>query len=278
MTGLVCNFRHFAKGGITHHSIQGLALLILQTEHQIVQIGVFRAPAVRIPGTEHGGSAHRHHLFLKNFSPFHQPHGHSVSFLRIFHLRGNGQGRCPFGRNGRIIDDAGRGGRRLQPDTLPDAADGRIPDAFGVGDLLAAGLLVVVRGIQHLHHQLLLALHQIRRNVKGERRIATGMGTHPLAIEPHFRAPVHGLEVEPDLLALPLAGHLEGGAVPQGILGRQALSNARKGRFHGKGNQDLSLRGRTFPLFGADGIVPKAVERLPERALQLRTGIFRQRV
>ena len=104
------------------------------------------------------------------------------------------------------------------------------------------------------------------------------MGTHPLAIEPHFRAPVHGLEVEPDLLTLPLAGHLEGGAVPQGIIGRQTLSNARKGRLHGKGNQDFSLRGRTFPLFGADGIIPKAVERLPERALQLRTGIFRQRV
>ena len=153
-----------------------------------------------------------------------------------------------------------------------------VPDSLGLADLLAAGLLVVVGGIQHLHHQLLLTPFQIRGDVKRESRIASGMLAGKLPVHPHLCTPVHRLEIQPQLLSLPLFGDGKSGAVPEGVIGRDVFSDAGEGALDGKRNQNLPLCRRLFPVFRADGIVPQAVERLPQGAFQLRTRIFRERV
>ena len=225
---------------------------------------------------EHSGSAHRHHFFQKDLPVGHQAHGHPVSGLRFFHHRRYRQGRCSLGGNGGIIDDAGFGGSRFQPHALPDTAHGCVPDTGRVGDLLAARLLVVVSGVQHLHHQLLLSLFQEGCNIEAEGRVAAGMQPGPLAVHPNLCTPIHRLEVEPDLLSLPFFRDGEGGAVPEGIIGRNVLTNAGEGAFDGKRHQDFPLCLRLFTFLGADGIVPQAVERDPALPRHLRTGVFRQ--
>ena len=279
MTSLIDHFLYLPQGAIAFHFVNNLSVA-LQGELNIVQIGIFGTPLVGILREQHHGLAHGGTFLYAGSFTILYAHINKVSGLGTFHPREEGEGRCIRTGNGLITGNARFRGRGLQPYGLPDAAHRRVPDALGTGNLLAARLFVVVRSINYLHQQFLLALLQVGGNIKGESRKAARMRAHILAVHPHFRAPVHRLEIEPDLLLFPLFGNGERGAVPQGILFRDVLPYTGKGRFNGKRNQDFSigLLGADICIPGGNHIVPEAVERLPGFPFHLRTGIFRQRI
>ena len=178
----------------------------------------------------------------------------------------------------RQIRDDGRLRNGLQPYCLPDSGDGGVPDAPGMGHLLAARLPALVRCIQHLHLQLLLtALFQEACDVEGERGISAGVDSGLLSVHPDLRLPVHGTKVEQHTLTLPLARNGETAHVPEGLIRTNFLPNAGELRFHCKRHQNLSLGGLEGIVLIQDGIVPFPVEVGPGRPYHLRTRILRQR-
>ena len=84
---------------------------------------------------------------------------------------------------------------------LPYACNWGVPDAVGVLDLLAAGLETGIGGIPHAYAQGLLAAFPERRSdVEGEWSISAGVLADFHSVYPNFRLPVHGSEVQKQLL------------------------------------------------------------------------------
>ena len=167
---------------------------------------------------------------------------------------------------------------RLHPHRLPDAGDGRVPDAARPLHLLPAGLRALVGGVPHLDGHFVAAPHVQRlRDVERERRETAGVRAHLDAVDPDIRLPVHRPEVEHHLLAAPRRGQLKIAGVPQLILRAHPPGHAGQRGFRRKGHQDFSLEPLRACLSARhDGIVPQAVQRLPVVPLQDGAGILRQ--
>ena len=197
-----------------------------------------------------------------------------VGRQRIRHR--NLHGQRLGGRNHLITGNIGRCDR-LHPDRLPDAAHGRVPDAVGMKDLLASGLLVVVRAVQHLQDEFLLPLLYIRSNVETECRISALVGADIPAVQPEFSRIVHRTEVQQDPI-LPFLRKGERCRVPERIVPRHGPADAGQGRLHAERNQDPPVESlRLRSLRGCDGIVPQSIQGQPVGTDHLRARIFRKR-
>src|SRR3546814_10592166 len=106
------------------------------------------------------------------------------------------------------------------------------------------------------------------------------MRTSLLAVYIHLALPIYGAEMQKHLLFTDflIEGHRT--SVPQGAIFTYRLSNARKRRLHGAGNQQLAIvMTWSRPQFTAhNGIVPKADKVLTLLTHQLRPGKLGQRV
>src|ERR1035441_7460347 len=130
---------------------------------------------------------------------------------------------------------------RLQPDGLPDAGYRGIPDAVGIQHLFAARLRPGVAGVPYGHDNFFgcFAL-QRGRDVERERVIAAFVLPDGLAVDPHFGAPVHGPEMQKQPLAFQ-ARRGERAAIPQPLVGRERLPDARQRGFHRKRHQNAAV-------------------------------------
>src|SRR3954465_7610248 len=96
-----------------------------------------------------------------------------------------------------------RPGHGLQPDGLPDAGDGRVPDAMRLLDLLAARLRSLVAGVPDADDDFLLALRlQGSGDVEVDRVVTALVLAGLLAVDPDDRVPVDGAEVQQQALGL----------------------------------------------------------------------------
>ena len=137
-------------------------------------------------------------------------------------------------------------------------------------------LRIDVGGIRHPEGQHLRALLAEKvGDIEAERRIAAGMGTGFLSVDPDLRGPVDRFEMEEDPLLLPVLRDGERRLIPKGLFLAHHLSDSRKGGLDRERDEDLSVAddglGRLFP---GHGIVPEAVQRLPAGTDHLGTGIF----
>ena len=172
----------------------------------------------------------------------------------------------------------------LQPDGLPDAGHGRVPDALGCGNLLPAGLPGLVSGVKHLDAESLRPLfHQCGGNVETEGSVSARMFADLRAVDPDFRLPVHSAEVQENALAGPSFREGECALIPEKILPADEFADTRKGGFHRERNENLPVRGEFPPGLRhlaerRDGIIPQPVETHPLRPHHLRPRILGKRI
>ena len=135
-----------------------------------------------------------------------------------------------------------RGGDGLDPHGLPDAGDGGVPDAVGIEHLLAARIEGGIGGVPDGHDQLLRrgAGLQCAGDVEGERIVAAFVPADRMAVDEDLRLPVHRAEVQQHMRAARVRNG-EGAAVPEALVRSDGALDARERRFHGVGNQQLSL-------------------------------------
>src|SRR5690606_38345502 len=123
-------------------------------------------------------------------------------------------GDLPLGGAGGDLERLDVGGRdALEPDRLPDAGAGRVPDAVGITDLLAAWLKAFVGGIPHPNNDFVFAIAQCLSDVEAEGIVASSVLPDLFAVYLDLGLPVDGAEVKKDA-ALAL-GRLERAAVPK---------------------------------------------------------------
>ena len=153
----------------------------------------------------------------------------------------------------------------LEPDRLPDARHGRIPDALGFEHLLSAGLRPLVGRIPHAHDQFLIACPlQGRGDIEGERIVAAAMSAHLPSVHEHVRFPVDRSEMQEHSRSARDCTRPERPAVPDALLIRDGRRNATQLGLHGKGHEYLP--GKRLRLLRSriqDGVVPEAVQVLP---------------
>src|SRR5216683_4052378 len=107
---------------------------------------------------------------------------------------------------------------RLKPNGLPDAGGRRVPNAFGIGDLLAARLRALVGGVVDADYQFLLALFRQRvGDIETKTVVPALVDAEFLAVDPDGSVPIHSTEVEKNSLAGPSFRHGEGAAVPKAV-------------------------------------------------------------
>ena len=139
----------------------------------------------------------------------------------------------------------------LEPDGLPDAAVGRVPDAAGRDALLSVGLSAV-GGVPYGHLKFLLGiLLQERRDVEGKGDRATVVRADQLTVHVDVAAPVHSPEVQQDVLAAEGFGQGEGPAIHEGgspVGGVVLVHDAGEGRLDGERHQDCLREGRGATL------------------------------
>ena len=92
---------------------------------------------------------------------------------------------------------------RFQPDCLPDARHGSIPDSIRVFGLFTYGLIAVVGRIPNTDGQQIFLL-QRRRNIKRERGITSGMIAYLYIIDPYFGFPIDRPEMQEYLFSFPV--------------------------------------------------------------------------
>ena len=184
-----------------------------------------------------------------------------------------------------LIDVGGQGqipdmgaGNGFEPDRLPDAGDGGVPDALRFEDLFAAGLVALVRGVPDRDDEFLVALRDQRAgDVEIERVVSALVAPAERAVHEDGTFPVDRVEMEKKPLSVEVSGGGEGAAVPEGLVRLHGLLDAGQGGFDGERHQDLAFPGSGSGIGGAggDGIVPEAVEVLPLVAGHLRSRVFR---
>ena len=215
---------------------------------------------------------------------------HELALVEDLHLHQIAR-RAVFGRHGYgdvLLVQVGNGldardvalRHRFDPHGLPDAADRRVPDAVGGQHLLSAGLVSLVRAVEHAYDQLLPAFGlEIGGDVERKGREAARVRACKDVVHEYVGFPVHRAEVQQHVAAFPGGGHAERAAVPEFILLGEALLHARQRGFDSEGDEDLSVhRFRFHGADGFDGIVPQAVEVHPLRAYHLRTRVFGKHV
>ena len=135
---------------------------------------------------------------------------------------------------------------RLHPHRLPDAADGRVPDPFGLELLLAARLRPLIRRIPDANEQFIGTRLEMGGDIERKRIGAAAVIAELRPVEPHARVPVDGVEAEHDPLPLPRLRHGDRAPVPEQLLLRNAPPHPRQRRLWREGDEDVSIpcRGR----------------------------------
>jgi hypothetical protein len=169
------------------------------------------------------------------------------------------------------------GGDFFEPDGLPDAGGGRVPDAFGLADLFAAGLPVGVARVGDGYDEVLLGFGFVEGvgDVEGEGVVAAGVVADFFAVDGDFAFPIDGAEVEEEATGVFEVGRVEGAVIDELVIRANSFHDAGEGRFDGEGDEDLAVifawQARSLPH---DGIVPEAVEVGPVVANELGAGVF----
>ena len=272
-TVLVGGDPDLAHRAVAADAVHGLAVLD-QADFQVVEVGIVRRPETgalqRQFGLLAGDGAGRG----DPFSALEQGYFHQA-------LAG------PFGQHAETAGvevgrDAQAGdvllGDRLQPDRLPDARDGGVPDAAGVADLLAAGLEARVGAVPDLDGQGILARNEGVGDIEGEGRVAAGVAARFDVVDPDVGLPVDGAEVQEHAAAFPRLGDGEGAAVPQVFVGPDGAADPGETRFNAEGDEDAAVGLAEGTAERKHGIVPQTVEVHPVGALHQRARVFGQGV
>ena len=169
---------------------------------------------------------------------------------------------------------------RFQPNGLPNAGDGRVPDAAGIEHLLAARLRPLVDRIPDAHHDLLgLSRFEGLGDVEGERVVAAPVRTDLVPVDPDRGIPIDGAEVQQNPLTLPVGRKRELAAVPEPTVGPDRLHHAGERRLDGERHQNLPIEGFDLLFVSrTNRVFPKAVQVMPVLSDHLRAGIFSQRI
>ncbi len=168
-------------------------------------------------------------------------------------------------------------GDGFEPDRLPDAGDGGVPDALGFEDLFAAGLVTRVGGVPDRDDKFLGALRNQRAgDVETERVVSALVAPAERAVHEDGAFPVDRVEMKEEALSVEVSGGGKAAAVPEALVRLHGLLDAGEGGFDGEWHQDLAFpgSGHGFGRAGGDGVIPEAVEVLPLVAGHLRPRIF----
>ena len=266
-------------GSITAHLVLHLATLY-RLDFKRIEIGRLGAPEpCRRDFKPQGlsGSSFCRCNQLSGFAVFGVP---ALGPFKDVDLYGICLFRCPGGDceavlccHRAVVRDIGIG-NRFNPDALPDAGDGGVPDTAGPGNLLAAGLFAVVGSVKDLHYKFLFALYKVGGYVVGESGIAASVLSKALPVEPDLALPVHRIEVQQHLL--PRTRNGERTVVPEGLIGTYGPAHPGKGRLYAERHQNLPVGLlRPLPLCRCHRILPKPVQGLPVLPYHLRTRILR---
>ncbi len=162
----------------------------------------------------------------------------------------------------------------LEPHGLPDARDGRVPDAFGLQHLLAARRFALIGIIGNGNGNFVFAGSHKIGDIKGERAVAARM-LKKAVLDRYRTVVVHRAEMQQRALFGIVVLNGKAAGIPDLLLGQNGLLYPRERAFGRKGHQDLLLRLRCLPA-PADTALPRAVQILPGLANKLRAGIFIQ--
>ena len=163
----------------------------------------------------------------------------------------------------------------FHPDGGPHTGDRRVPDAVGVGDLLAAGLPVIAGRVENDDFDLLLAFgFQGAGDVEAERSITADVRSDMLAVDVNVGFPVARFKVEDDVLVFPVGRNGDGTAVDEQIVFSDFTLDAGERRFDRVRHKDLSVPFLNVFASLDDGVVPQTVEVHPVFTDELGTGIL----
>ena len=266
--------RELAHGRVARHAVHDAAV-VAQRNLQVVEEGALGTPELRFGnGKFHGGAGQR------------LGRGDGLAAVIEHDLDAVARGRFREGHLDceALVVEVGRGlhaedvalRHGFEPDGLPDAAHGRVPDAARIVRLLAARLESLFGGVPDTDAERVAALSERRGDVEVEGGVAAGVGADGRAVHPDIGLPVRGADVEQDAAAAPRGRNREAALVPEAAVGAGAFADAREGRLRGKGHEDLAVEMLGFAPDGEDRIVPKPVEVLPCVAHELRTRVFGQ--
>ncbi len=181
---------------------------------------------------------------------------------------------------GRALDDGvrdGGGGEGLEPDGLPDAADGGVPDAAGGVPLLAAGLAAGVGGISDADGDLVRARSEGGSDIDAEGVVTTFVRADIIAIDLDGAGPIDCAEVEHDAAISaeggPVDGESERAAIGDDVVGGDAFADAGEGGFDGEGDEDGGVEVGCGGACG-DGEIPESVEIEPMGADKGGAGVL----
>ena len=215
-----------ADGRVSLHGVNGLSIFA-ELDLQAVQVGVLRAPEFGVFYFDAGRCPHGSGRLGKHAAG-------AIGQKAVDEFIGlpvdgglEGEGAVQ-GSIGLITRDMGRW-YRLHPHALPDAGDGGVPDAAGVGYLLAARLQVVVGAVCDADRQMLLAGHEVRGDVHGEAGVAARVHGNGLAVEADLGLPVYGVKVQQRTVFPPGTGNGECAFIPQHTVFSYGFAYAGKG-------------------------------------------------
>ena len=156
----------------------------------------------------------------------------------------------------------------LQPNSLPDAAVGRVPDAAWRDALLAVGLSAISR-VPYSHLQFLRAtLFQKRCDVECEGNRTAVVSASQLAVHIDVATPVNCSEVQQDVLAAESIGQGKGAAIHvcgPSVRGVTFVHDARESRLDGERHENGFREGRDVSLVvivdrSALEVLPNAIQ------------------
>lgn len=163
----------------------------------------------------------------------------------------------------------------FDPDGLPDAGLGGVPDAAPVDPLLAARVPAGVAGVGDLDDEFDVAADGCQ--VRGDGQIAADVVGHLRAVGVDDDLLVDRAEMQQEATAVGTGWQglpADHAPIPEGLVRLQAAVDPRQGRLRGEGHEDRPVIGRgRVPV--RDGAVPGPVQVEPAFSNQLRPWVFR---
>ena len=243
---------------------------VLAEDHlDVVEVRVLGGPGAHVAHREPGRGVGGHHAA-----------GARERHRRLAGCRVHGHLDAAVGEVRHQVEPGDVHGRdRLEPDRLPDARLGGVPDAAARQPLLAGGVLLPVGAVANVERQLAAAAAERVGDVAGEGQVATHVAADLDTVHADRAGLVHGAEVQQQ----PAAGghepvrHLHGAAVAEPLVGAELPAHPRQRRLGGEGHQDRPVvhLGRRC-VCGRDRVVPPAVEVQVAVPDQLRARVLDQ--
>ena len=264
-------FADLAHRTVALHVVHDLAVNT-QADLQVIEERVFGAPEMGVGKGNLGRSAGqglggRHHFPGVEQLGFHNTARHS------FRLNADAA-RIQVGCGPQPRDVLL--GYGFQPDRLPDARHGGVPDAAGLAHLLATGLEAGVGAVPDADGQGVLAGLQRIGDVQAERGVTARVAAGQDAVDPDVGFPVHGAEVQQDALSAPSLRDGETAAIPEVVVLADRAAHAGQAGFDAERYENLSVRLLISCADRQYGIIPQAVEVHPLGPLHQRARIFGQ--